>query len=178
MSKEYVIENTGRAISFLKIYMNTETSIRMTQGDYYDLGELTEKEIKYYRQLSAIGLHLLEKKEFNNSHDVTLEYETEEEVDSEEDEIDDSEENNEDEEVDSEEEDIEEEVVEDNEDDEDIEIPEKDELLEKEFTKEGLEELSEEELRALGEELEVGNYWNKKEENIIEEILEIVNSEE
>lgn len=166
MGKEYKIINKGVAIGYLRFY-GRDRKKRLARGEEYYLGELSDREIKYYRQLYRIGLHLVEVEQED-------EVETEDNIDNndeEEDEVlevDEEKVENFEEEIEEDELNIKELSVED--------IVNKVEDGEIELDEDILSVLKEDKLRDLGERYEVGNYWNKKEENIIEDILEIVNS--
>ena len=179
MVKEYVIVNKGRSIVGLRRHDSKGVKVRVVPESqkergiwYVDLGRLEEEDIEYYKDLGKLGLKLLEKSRFNSLYNDELEFEEIDEEDS--DEI--EEEGDSDEEGKNEEE-IEEFDEEDSDEDEELEGSIKEEENEEDeediYTEEELKEMEEDVVREIGEELGVGNYWNKNIDNLIEDILEV-----
>lgn len=194
MEDRYVIENNGRKIVFLRPHHNISIQIRLEPGDIYtDLYDLEENDINYYRQLAKNGLHLMsyenylrkegrtdELKEYLADDEEVEEEEKVEEPVEEEVQQDDSEEEpqkeiNEEDNTEKEEEEVKEEVkevdetVEEEQQDEQDESEEEDKYAD--ITENKLKEMEEDEVRDLAEELGVGNYWNKKIDNLAKDIL-------
>ena len=158
MEDRYVIENNGRKIVFLRPHNNMSVQIRLEPGDIYtDIYDLDENDINYYRQLAKNGLHLMKYENYLRKEGRTDELKEyladEEEV--------------KDEEVKEVDETVEEEIQDEQEKQEESE--EEDKYAD--ITENKLKEMEEEEVRDLAEELDVGNYWNKKIDNLAKDIL-------
>jgi vacuolar-type H+-ATPase subunit I/STV1 len=172
MEDRYVIENNGRKIVFLRPHNNMSVQIRLEPGDIYtDIYDLDENDINYYRQLAKNGLHLMKYENYLRKEGRTDELKEyladEEEV--------------KDEEVKEVDETVEEEIQDEQEKQEESEEEIQDEQEKQEeseeedkyadITENKLKEMEEEEVRDLAEELDVGNYWNKKIDNLAKDIL-------
>ena len=155
MSIDKVLVNKGRSKAFVRLYDNLDIKKPLFTNDYIELGSITEDAIKYYNQLKAIGVHIVDTDKFFKSIEKT---EKPEQV------------------IPENLDEIDEDNIEDTTEEDNIEDTTEEDTTDEDTTEYSLEsdikEMSEEEIRDLAKKMDIGNYWNKKLGNLVEDILE------